>query len=1209
MRPLALLVLTACAATPSAPSADPGSAALLGFFAGAWDTVMDTVFPNRTRAELEPLDDDDLALLKDWLDLGDVDDARLNRALLQSFDEGKRLVDILAPQVQALRTRQEVAGLLERDGRRVLGQMAETVHEGASLVIPYTSLLAWAEETPDTSTLTNLGATLDAFEIRATLRGMEDFAHHVDVAGSVLDVAVFTASYWETLRFADDCFLGQQVHTYLFASGAYDRGAGEVTAPWSTALDDRIYNDWPVTDEGYLLSTDPVCRAPVDPAVTADAVRDFQQLAWDAMWVTREASPERETLRVLVRNVLDSAVPFEPARVAPDDAVPVPAIAFDLAWTGGDPDGDPVRYDVDVDGVRVAQNQRATRWSVTVDWGQTHTWQVTARDAWGKERRGPLWTFQTLDATAAFADADHDLWTIADGDCDDHDPTVFPDNTETWYDGRDDNCDPSDDDDADGDHVDAAIVGGADCDDHDADISPFADEQCTGGVDEDCDGRVDCADDACIAELVCIPATLHDDDGDGWRPVDGDCDDADGDVYPGQTEDVTNGRDDDCDGWVDEPPVTVTRGAYLDDGEPYGVPVVRDDGTIAALLYDRDHLGEVALWLDLEGSPRRVALPNAPQRACSLTTDGQAWFVACVRDGSPSDVFVGRYDAAGWAWWDLVPTQVDGLSLVDALWLEGTGLTVIAGRRSTQSALEIVLQRVGTTWTTTVRNGGGTGGPFAPTTSPDSFWQLRPGTPARLDRVAWNGTTWVPTTETLPWDLDSGTVRELPEGVMVVGRSNGAILAGLRVAPGSWTTTSPTFSDGRLVVAEDAALLDPSTWCFWASASGVGAVKHVTCVNQGVPTDLWTAPVDGLWSRFTPLADGTFLHLGIDLGQARLDRMDPTVGATASTDVATNRPVTGVAIGASATPPVWMETQRNGLRTLTADRGAALEDIDADLRVLPGSIAVDDTGAVAFAAVHVDGTAAAFVYGHVAPGASLPALADLDELGRVSWFSSRNTLDVDLEVHGDDTWAAVWQKGNHTGATVSGTSVAAYHHDGAGWSAFAVAAGPSGGSRETTGVEVAITPAGQAYLAYSEGDWVRLATLTTAGPTVVQTLFDAEVALLEADDDDLILLHHDLAGPNDLLLRWSPGIGVTATADLGVTFDAAAMEVVGGVTHVFGQTDAGAWVHLRGTPELGFETSALPLDVDTADAVDLAWDGARLQAVVADRDGVWRIGL
>ncbi len=91
---------------------------------------------------------------------------------------------------------------------------------------------------------------------------------------------------------------------------------------------------------------------------------------------------------------------------------------------------------------------------------------------------------------------------------------------------------------------------GGDCDDGDASIHPGAAEICNGR-DDDCDGAVD-----------------EDNDGDGY-PVCMDCDDRDASIHPGAIE-VCNGRDDDCDGRVDQ--------GVDADGDGYAAPCdCRDD--------------------------------------------------------------------------------------------------------------------------------------------------------------------------------------------------------------------------------------------------------------------------------------------------------------------------------------------------------------------------------------------------------------------------------------------------------------------------------------------------------------------------------------------------------------------------------------------------------------------------------------------------------
>ena len=140
-------------------------------------------------------------------------------------------------------------------------------------------------------------------------------------------------------------------------------------------------------------------------------------------------------------------------------------------------------------------------------------------------------------------------------DCDDSNPTINPNAIEDPSNSIDENCDGSMTSvDSDGDGFSIPI----DCDDADASVNPDADEYCDG-VDNNCDGLTD-GDDSLDATLWYIDV-----DGDGYgednnfnefscTQPDGyvdnadDCDPFDPSSYPGATEILEDGIDQDCDG-------------------------------------------------------------------------------------------------------------------------------------------------------------------------------------------------------------------------------------------------------------------------------------------------------------------------------------------------------------------------------------------------------------------------------------------------------------------------------------------------------------------------------------------------------------------------------------------------------------------------------------------------------------------------------------
>ncbi|MBI5077346.1 putative metal-binding motif-containing protein [Candidatus Falkowbacteria bacterium] len=206
-------------------------------------------------------------------------------------------------------------------------------------------------------------------------------------------------------------------------------------------------------------------------------------------------------------------------------------------------------------------------------------------------------------------DADVDGFRVCANDCNDDDPAVNP-NAKELCNAIDDDCDGDIDEEffigAPCVGVGACGFGKLECDGEDSTIcstSPSgsedkssvevcgdnADNDCDGSVDEDCecdpgdeqicgssdvgecqlgwqecgaDGKWDaCAGNVEPATELCngldddcnglVPIDEADADKDGWRDCEGDCDDSDKDVSPGEAE-ICNGLDDDCDGTVDE---------------------------------------------------------------------------------------------------------------------------------------------------------------------------------------------------------------------------------------------------------------------------------------------------------------------------------------------------------------------------------------------------------------------------------------------------------------------------------------------------------------------------------------------------------------------------------------------------------------------------------------------------------------------------------
>jgi hypothetical protein len=251
-------------------------------------------------------------------------------------------------------------------------------------------------------------------------------------------------------------------------------------------------------------------------------------------------------------------------------------------------------------------------------------------------------------------------WVTDRTDCDDASDADYPGASETVANGDDEDCDGVDScyTDSDNDNYGTTVVvdgsslncttgTGApvstDCDDTDASDYPNATETVANGDDEDCDGVDSCYTDSDNdnygTTVVVDGSSLNCTTGTG-APVSTDCDDASSSDYPGATETVANGDDEDCDG-VDS--------CYTDsDNDGYGTTVVVDgstldcaSGTGATVSTDCDD----ASSSDYPGATETVANGDDEDcdgvDSCYTDSDNDGYGTTVVVDGSTLDCVSG----------------------------------------------------------------------------------------------------------------------------------------------------------------------------------------------------------------------------------------------------------------------------------------------------------------------------------------------------------------------------------------------------------------------------------------------------------------------------------------------------------------------------------------------------------------------------------------
>jgi hypothetical protein len=272
----------------------------------------------------------------------------------------------------------------------------------------------------------------------------------------------------------------------------------------------------------------------------------------------------------------------------------------------------------------------------TAPYGTYHSWVFADADNFLTEpdklnnRKGPMEV--VVGNQHGCVDADGDGFGVGDGcegpqDCNDADATIYPGAAEICGDGIDQNCNLTIDDgcpgvnctdgDGDGWPVGPDCVK-EDCDDTDPTVYPGAPEVCGDGKDNNCEGIVD---DGCPGRL-CVDA---DEDGYGVGPGcpgPQDTDDNDPDVHPGAAEICGDGKDNNSNGVVDDG----CPGCTDNDGDGYGV------GAGCGPLLDRDsndndptiHPGAEELCDGIDNNGNGSTDENCPGVDC-VDKDGDGW--------------------------------------------------------------------------------------------------------------------------------------------------------------------------------------------------------------------------------------------------------------------------------------------------------------------------------------------------------------------------------------------------------------------------------------------------------------------------------------------------------------------------------------------------------------------------------------------------------
>jgi len=243
---------------------------------------------------------------------------------------------------------------------------------------PFNSLSAWTDNTGSTFDVNIDGGAAHIYELG---NGWENGGHYIS---RVVDIAGWLGTMYLELdwRAKSNYAYSSVTNAYVnFYSGSQSLGSVTLVAggTYDTGWQHRL------TDVSSILSG----RSSVQVRLN---VHD----AWSANWQQQAWFDNVKLYSTSTNNP-----PYTPSNPSPANGWTGQPATLTLGWSGGDPDGDAVSYDVYVyrqQGSPPATPNRTVATNSTLlvaEYGTRYYWTVVAKDSHGAQTPGPEWSFRT----------------------------------------------------------------------------------------------------------------------------------------------------------------------------------------------------------------------------------------------------------------------------------------------------------------------------------------------------------------------------------------------------------------------------------------------------------------------------------------------------------------------------------------------------------------------------------------------------------------------------------------------------------------------------------------------------------------------------------------------------------------------------------------------------------------------------------------------